>query len=372
WGMGEEGQRLAELADDFERRHPAVTVDVTPVSWDVVHQKLVSAAAAGTLPDMAQMGSTLMGEFIDLDLLEPVDTRHFRESDYFPATWAGNVHDGTAYGVPWYADVRVLYHRTDLTARAATPPVTWADALTLARAYQRDAGTRWGAAPQPGGMGAWQTWLPYLYSAGGDLITAHGEPALDSPQSVRALTAYAAYFDEGLADRTFRPGYDVVKDFGSGRVPMFVSGPWQVENIESRLPHLRGKWRATPQPAGKTSTSHVGGSSLVTFHSSGHKAAAEAFTAFLTAPETQSTWYEKTRTLPANKKAWSLPALRDDPRLDVFARQLASARPVPPLLEWARLADVIDEKLERLARGADPKTVAAAMQRSAEAVLGRS
>ncbi|MEU0371993.1 hypothetical protein ABZ070_17350, partial [Streptomyces sp. NPDC006283] len=31
WGMGEEGQRLAELADDFERRHPAVTVDVTPV-----------------------------------------------------------------------------------------------------------------------------------------------------------------------------------------------------------------------------------------------------------------------------------------------------------------------------------------------------
>ncbi|WP_351225984.1 extracellular solute-binding protein [Streptomyces sp. NPDC002133] len=372
WGMGEEGQRLGELAEDFERRHPGITVEVTSVGWDVVHQKLISAAAAGTLPDMAQMGSTLMGEFIDLDLLEPADTGRFRQDDYFPAAWATNVQDGTVYGVPWYADVRVLYYRTDLARHAGSdaPPATWQEALDLARAYQREAGTDWGAAPQPGGTGAWQTWVPFLYSAGGDLLTDDGWPALDTPQSVRALTAYAKYFDEGLARRSYIPGYDVIKDFGSGRVPMFVSGPWQVQNIEARLPQLRGKWRAAPLPADETSTSYVGGSSLVTFSTSGHKAAAEAFTAFLTSPENQSKWYEMTKTLPANRHAWSLPALRGESDLDVFSAQLASARPVPPLLEWSEFADVIDEKLEKLARGADPETVAAEMQRSAEAVLG--
>lgn len=372
WGMGEEGQRLGELADDFEREHPGITVEVTSVGWDVVHQKLISAAAAGTLPDMAQMGSTLMGEFIGLDLLEPVDTRQFRQGDYFPAAWDTNVQGGTVYGVPWYADVRVLYYRTDLTPRAdaAAPPATWQDALDLARAYRREAGTHWGAAPQPGGTGAWQTWVPFLYSAGGELLTDRSEPALDTPQSVKALTAYARYFDEGLARRTYTPGYDVIKDFGTGRVPMFISGPWQVQNIETQLPKLRGRWRAAPLPAGETSTSYVGGSSLATFATSGHKAAAAAFTAFLTSPENQSKWYEMTKTLPANRNAWSRPALRQEPGLDVFSAQLSSARPIPPLFRWSEFADVIDEKLEKLARGADPETVAAEMQRSAEAVLG--
>src|SRR5690606_13141694 len=64
WGMGEEGKHLAELGKEFNKKHPNITVKVTPVGWDVVHQKLVSAVAAGELPDMSQMGSTMMGEFI--------------------------------------------------------------------------------------------------------------------------------------------------------------------------------------------------------------------------------------------------------------------------------------------------------------------
>lgn len=56
WAMGAEGEKLAEVAKVYQKANPNITVKVTPVGWDVAHQKLVSAAAAGTLPDVAQMG----------------------------------------------------------------------------------------------------------------------------------------------------------------------------------------------------------------------------------------------------------------------------------------------------------------------------
>ncbi|NED93096.1 extracellular solute-binding protein, partial [Streptomyces sp. SID11233] len=44
WGMGAEGEKLADIAKTYEKSHPNITVKVTPVGWDVAHQKLVSAA----------------------------------------------------------------------------------------------------------------------------------------------------------------------------------------------------------------------------------------------------------------------------------------------------------------------------------------
>lgn len=156
WAMGEEGARLQSVTKEFTKEHPNITVKVTPVGWDVVHQKLVAAAAAGKLPDMAQMGSTMMGEFISLDALEPVDTQTFDKDDFFPAAWNGNVQDGKVYGVPWYADTRALYYRTDLADKAGVTkaPTTWKEQSDLASAYQRKAGADWGTALQPGSTGA--------------------------------------------------------------------------------------------------------------------------------------------------------------------------------------------------------------------------
>lgn len=39
WGMGEEGKHLAKLGEEFNKKHPNIKVKVTPVGWDVVHQK---------------------------------------------------------------------------------------------------------------------------------------------------------------------------------------------------------------------------------------------------------------------------------------------------------------------------------------------
>jgi multiple sugar transport system substrate-binding protein len=373
WGMGEEGKHLAKLGEKFNKKHPNITVKVTPVGWDVVHQKLVSAVAAGELPDMAQMGSTMMGEFIELDALEPVDTKTFDKDDYFPAAWNGGVKDGKAYGVPWYVDTRALYYRTDLAEKAGVqePPATWKDLRDLAKAYKEKGGTEWGAYLQPANIGTWQTWLPFLYSAGGKLLDESGKPALDSPESVKALEEYAHYFDADLSRNSSPPDYDPVKDFGTGDAPMFFSGPWIVNNIKDQQPQLKGKYATAPLPAGESSTSWVGGASLVTFKDSEHKAAAQKFTEYLTGTKQQGEWYETAKSLPAKEAAWDEPALKEAPeQLDAFEKQLKTARTVPPLSKWEEFASKIDEGVARVSqKGESPQKAAAWMQKATEGLV---
>lgn len=141
WAMGTEGEKLADVAEAYEKANPHITVKVTPIGWDVAHQKLVSAAAAGTLPDVTQMGSSYLGEFVELGVLEPVDTKTFSKDTFFPAAWEQGVADGEVYGVPWYVETRALYYRTDLAKKAGLtkPPATWPELQQVAAAFQEKA-----------------------------------------------------------------------------------------------------------------------------------------------------------------------------------------------------------------------------------------
>ncbi|MGW2842002.1 sugar ABC transporter substrate-binding protein [Streptomyces sp. NPDC001493] len=353
WAMGAEGEKLADVAKVYEKAHPNVTVKVTPVGWDVAHQKLVSAAAAGTMPDVAQMGGSYMGEFSDLGVLEPVDTKTFAEKDYFPAGWSQGEVDGTAYGVPWYVDTRVLYYRTDLAKKAGITkaPTTWKEMQALATAYQKDAGTKWGLSIQPSGLDTVQNFYPFLYSAGGDIIDDKGKVVIDSPAAVKALKEYGSYFDKGLSNKSVQPGYDVVKDFGNGRVPMFFGGPWHVTLLNEGQPQLKGKWAVANVPADASSTSMAGGSSLVISKDSEHKAAATEFIKYLTGTEGQADWYKRTKDLPANTNAWTSGTLADDADLQVFKKQMDTAKASPTLSNLTEITDKVDQAIAKVTQG---------------------
>ncbi|MEY6565729.1 sugar ABC transporter substrate-binding protein [Streptomyces sp. PGLac3x] len=353
WAMGAEGEKLAEVAKEYEKENPHLKVKVTPVGWDVAHQKLVSAAAAGNLPDIAQMGGSYLGEFAELGVLEPVDTERFQKKDFFPAGWQQGEVDGEVYGVPWYVDTRVLYYRTDLAEKAGVDkaPADWKELRALASAYQKDAGTKWGLSIQPSGLDTVQSFYPFLYSAGGEIIDEDGKVVVDSPAAVKALKEYGAYFDKGLANKSVPPGYDVVKDFGNGRVPMFFGGPWHVTLLNEGQPDIKGKWAVAEVPADEASVSMAGGSSLTVSKNSPHKAAAEEFISYLTSTEGQADWYERTKDLPANTTAWESGALAGDPALKVFEKQMKTAKASPTLASLSEITDKVDQAIAQVTQG---------------------
>ncbi|MFI6965662.1 sugar ABC transporter substrate-binding protein [Streptomyces sp. NPDC050149] len=353
WAMGAEGEKLADVAKVYEKANPNITVKVTPVGWDVAHQKLVSAAAAGTMPDVAQMGGSYMGEFSELGVLEPVDTKTFQKKDFFPAGWKQGEVDGQAYGVPWYVDTRVLYYRTDLAEKAGITkaPTDWKELQALATAYQKKADTKWGLSIQPSNLDTVQNFYPFLYSAGGEIVNDKGEAVIDSPEAVKALKEYGSYFAKGLSNKSQPPGYDVVKDFGNGRVPMFFGGPWHVTLLNEGQPQIKGKWAVAAVPADKSSTSMAGGSSLVISKDSEHKAAATQFIKYLTDTKGQADWYERTKDLPANTAAWTSGDLADDAALQIFKKQMDTAKSSPSLPNLSEITDKVDQAIAKVTQG---------------------
>ncbi|WP_431969368.1 sugar ABC transporter substrate-binding protein [Actinacidiphila sp. bgisy160] len=372
WGMGTEGEKLGEVAKEYERAHPNITVKVTPVGWDVAHQKLVSAAAAGTLPDIAQMGGTYLGEFADLGVLEPVDTKAFKQDDFFKAGWDQGVADGTAYGVPWYVDTRVLYYRKDLAAKAGItqPPATWQELQEDAAALQKKAGSKWGIYLQSSGLDTVQSFYPFLYSAGGAIVDDDGKAAVNTPAAVKAFDYYGSFFSKGLSRKSVAPGYDVTKDFNTGVVPMFFSGPWHMGILQQQYPQLNGKWAVAPVPADQSSTSMAGGSSLVVSKDSEHKAAAQEFIRYLTGAEGQAEWYKLTADLPANKAAWDSGDLAQSPDLQVFLKQMETAKAAPTLANLTEITSKVDDALGSVDQGkASPKSAADSAQSQVENLL---
>ncbi|WP_234533135.1 sugar ABC transporter substrate-binding protein [Streptomyces shenzhenensis] len=353
WAMGTEGEKLADVAKVYEKAHPNITVKVTPVGWDVAHQKLVAAAAAGKLPDVMQMGSTYLGEFADMGALEQVDAKVFKKGDFFPSAWDQGVYDGKSYGVPWYVDTRVLFYRTDLAKKAGLTgaPATMADLQKAAEAYQDKAGSKWGLQIQPSGLDAVQSFYPFLYSAGGAVLDSGGKPVVNSPAAVKVLEYYGSYYQKGLSDKTFRPGYDVTKDFNTGAVPMFFGGPWMVGLLDANYPGLKGKWAVAAVPADKASVSEAGGSSLTISADSTHKAAATEFITYLTDAKGQADWYERTKDLPANSEAWQSGELATDTSLKVFRTQMETAEAVPAQPRLTEITSEVDDAIGSYTQG---------------------
>ena len=149
WAIGREGEVAADLVQDFLREQPDIHVEVQKLPWTAAHEKLLTAYAGETLPDLCQLGNTWIPEFTALDALEPLDDMRAhararsRSTITSRASWTPIASTGRLYGIPWYVDTRVLFYRRDLLQQAGfdAPPTTWAEWEQHAR---RDQGS-WSA-----------------------------------------------------------------------------------------------------------------------------------------------------------------------------------------------------------------------------------
>ncbi|HEX7676545.1 MAG TPA: extracellular solute-binding protein, partial [Thermoanaerobaculia bacterium] len=107
WALGSEGELVAKLIPEFERRNPAIHVVVQQIPWNAAHEKLLTAYVGEATPDLAMIGNTWMPEFVAIRALDDLGalaatSPTIKQDDYFSGIWATNVVGGTLYGIPWY------------------------------------------------------------------------------------------------------------------------------------------------------------------------------------------------------------------------------------------------------------------------------
>ncbi|HAJ01974.1 MULTISPECIES: sugar ABC transporter substrate-binding protein [unclassified Brevundimonas] len=373
WAMGAEGTAVPQLVPEFERRNPGIAVEVQAVPWTAAHQKLLTAYAGDSLPDISQIGNTWVSEMAAIGALSA--TPAFASdllTDQFPAVLETNRVDGQAVATPWYVDTRLLFCRTDILSRAGydTVPTTWAEWKASMHAIKRVAGDGNFAILLP--VNEFEQLLTFGLQADEPLLADQATRGnFSSPGFIAALAFYKSLFDEGLAPLVSATQIsNVWTEFQRGYFSFYFSGPWSIGDFRRRLPP-ETQWATAgiPGPTGP-GASAPGGSSLAVFRSTRHPEAAWAWVRYLLEPETQVRFNQITGSLPARQSAWEAPALASDPMIQPFKAQLARAEAVPKAPEWERIVTEMQIVAERMVRGEyTPETAAAEIDRRADRLL---
>ncbi|MEP7028454.1 MAG: sugar ABC transporter substrate-binding protein [Candidatus Eisenbacteria bacterium] len=381
WAMGKEGEVVRELADQFEREHPNVRIEVQAIPWSAAHEKLLTAYVGRSSPDVSQLGNTWIPEFQALNALEPLSARVAASPDipraqFFDGIWETNVVDGETYGVPWYVDTRVVFYRKDLLARAgyAEMPGDWAGWRAAMQAIVKMQGKGHTAILLP--VNEWTVPVVLGLQAGSPLVDEHlSLGRFEGPEFRRALDFYLGLFKDGLAPAIANTEIsNLYQEFSRGTFAMYVTGPWNISEFKSRMPDsLKDAWGTAPMPGPdgpESGVSTAGGASLVLFKASQHKAEAWQFVEFLSRPSSQARFFELARDLPARRDAWLDSALVNDPRAAAFRTQLERVRSTPRVPEWEFIATRLQERVEARARGAQTSDSAmAGLDRDVNTIL---
>jgi len=186
------------LVQTFNQSYPDVTVELRPLSWDLMDslsadEADVFAADAFTLEAFAEEGGLLpLDAFIEVD-------QSFDPTDFYPGALGQLASEGETWAIPAGVDVDVLYFSQDLFDQAGLsyPEAGWSwdDLLNSAIAISDPDAGIYGYTTTPGHFDA----VLFVYQGGGRIVDSLQHPTrttFDEPLTIEALEWYARLFRE--------------------------------------------------------------------------------------------------------------------------------------------------------------------------------
>ena len=367
--LGAEGTLVAKQLKRFMELNPGVRVELqrTPDDASQRHQLYVQwlNARVGN-PSILQLDVVWTPEFAAAGWVLPLDKYGPPRGEFFPATITANTWAGKLYALPWFADVGLLYRRTDLVPNE---PKTLEEMVTDAQAaMSRRGGPRYGIVWQGARYeGLITGFVEYLGAFGGRIIDDKGEVVVNRPEAVRAL--------EFMRDELYKTNVaplDVLTwheeearfAFQNGNAVFMRNWPYPVAAMsDTAQSKVAGKFAVSPMPAsgnapGGHSTAALGGAQLAINAYADHPDAAYKLIAYLTAPAQMLERAQAVGQYPTR------PALYTDARLrtaiaiplDNARRAIESATPRPVTPIYTELSEILQIELHRaLVRQVEPR-----------------
>ena len=214
------------------------------------------------------------------------------------------------------------------------------------------------------GKGEWTvfTWLPFIYSAGGNLLT-EGKPDLVNDGAIAALQLGADLVKHGFA--ILSPperGYEIDR-FIEGKAAMQITGPWTLAQLKT----TDIDYDVFPIPIAQQPAAVIGGENLFVFKTTPKRQQASLrFLEYVLSEEFQTDWALATGYLPVNVKAQQgekyQSFVAENPVIKVFLDQMQWAKSRPIIPEYNRLSENLGRAIE--ASLLNKQTPEAALKRS--------
>ncbi|MGW2543573.1 ABC transporter substrate-binding protein [Kitasatospora sp. NPDC001574] len=288
------------VIDGFRQRYPGVEVEWLDQPGDGYSAKVLSQAAAGTLPDVVNLPPDFalplarQSLLLDVAKADPKLAEEYVAGGVDAYRFAGQ--DGT-FGYPWYLNTDVNYWNSELLSRNGLDPKnlpgTLDELIAQARTMkEKSGGSTYLMSRKPG--------LGDLVNAGVKVMADDGRSfTFNTPEAAALLDKYRAAYKDGLLPN------DVLTNTYAGNSKLFNAGTaaWTtgggnfISSLATDNPTLAPKMLSSP--AMGTPPLYVQGLSVP--KSTKNPAAAVALARWVTSAENQARFAQLTSIFPSTK-----------------------------------------------------------------------
>lgn len=374
-----------EIITAFESANPDIHIDYEAIPFAELAPKMLTSFAAGTGPDLFNLLSTGLGQYVNSKFVAPLDLEAlgFKSTADARATYGvgldGAMFGDTAFGIPTEVSNFVCTANNELWKAAGLDPAkdapkTWEDMVGVAEKLtirdangiptQRGYDFGWG-----GAIYLWLTFNPMVTQLGGQLVdettyTAH----IDSPEVAKVMQYWADWANK---EKLGGPQYTASRDaflakelatdctFGIWGIPQFKTS--QIDYTMFPVPRWNGAvsdngfdayYFFLMVNAGSSSDVQKAAWKFAKFYNSyGTRLFAEAGL-FTTAPEVLAS-----------------DAVKNEPAVAFFLRELETAKISPRIAGFDEIGDMLVAGRDRVLNGEDVNLVLSDLQVQVTAAL---
>lgn len=286
---------VKNMTEQFQKQNPNIKVNLTFVAYEALHDKIVSAAPAGTY-DTVLVDVIWPAEFASKKMIVDITDR-FPESErskIFDGALKTTEYQGSYYGVPWILDTKYFFYNKEMLKEAGiAPPDTWDAVVEAARALKSQGVVEyplvWSWAQAEALMCDYAT---LLGAYGGQFFDEGGKPAFNTGGGLQALEFMRMTLDEELSNPASTESLeeDVRRIISQGEAAMALN--WTYMFALANDPNesqVAGQIEIAHTPAGPAGAPGVNGSmGIAVSNGSQNQDEAWRYIQFMTSQEVQN------------------------------------------------------------------------------------
>ncbi|MEH7226075.1 sugar ABC transporter substrate-binding protein [Bacillus sp. JJ1566] len=195
-----EEEMWKEITANYNEEFPDVKVNIETIPWANRDQKVLTALAANNGPDVFYAIPDQMPQYADVGMLHELDP-YLDESDlegYVDTALTATTWKGKKYGLPVLQEAYTFIYNLDVVKAIgedpANLPKTWEEfEAWAAKAKEKD----FYALNYLGGGSMNGTIYPWIWQAGGDVVTEDNEVLINSSESLKAFEMINNFYQKG-------------------------------------------------------------------------------------------------------------------------------------------------------------------------------
>lgn len=291
-----------KLIDEYQKENTNVTVKWVDLPYDSIQQKLITASASDTSPDVVnlntQMALSLAGKGALVDLNK--EATDAQKSIYIDTLYNSAKIGDSVYAFPWYASPSVMIYNKDLFEKAgfAATPKTFEEANSMAKTMKDKTGAY---------LYVPEELTNLLFLNGIDILSSDKtKAAFNNDEAKNLLTDYRKLVEEGSLPKTSWGNWEnQLKLFETGKLAIINSSGSSISRIKDEAPDIYEKIGIAEPMTGSAGVVLDPLMNVVVPEKSKNHTAAIDFAAYITNDANQLAFCKEVAIFPSTKVAAS-------------------------------------------------------------------